>query len=78
MTAPGSRFREIFKALAPFALGVGIWFTPIPEGLTREAWHLFAIFAAAIFAVIINALPLLTSALLAGSFAVLSATVEPA
>ena len=78
MNAPDSRFREILKALAPFALALGIWFVPIPEGLTREAWHLFAIFAAAIFAVIINAFPLLTSALLAGSFAVLSATVDPA
>ena len=78
MNATDSRVRETLKALAPFALALGIWFVPIPEGLTREAWHLFAIFAAAIFAVIINAFPLLTAALLAGSFAVLSATVDPA
>jgi len=62
---------------APFALAVAIWLVPIPAGLTHEAWHLFAIFAAAIFAVIINALPLLTAALLAGSFAVLSGTLDP-
>lgn len=78
MNAPASRFRETVKALAPFALALGIWFAPIPEGLTSEAWHLFAIFAAAIFAVIINAFPLLTAALLAGAFAVLSETVDPA
>lgn len=65
------------KILAPFALAIAIWFAPIPEGLTEAAWHLFAIFAAAIFAVIINALPLLTSALLAGSMSVLTQTLDP-
>ena len=78
MSASTSRLKKTLVTLAPFALGVALWLTPIPEGLTREAWHLFAIFAAAIFAVIINAFPLLTSALLAGSFAVLSETVDPA
>jgi len=68
---------EKLKTLAPFALAIAIWFTPIPEGLTEAAWHLFAIFAAAIFAVIINALPLLTSALLAGSMSVLTQTLDP-
>ena len=65
------------KVVATFTLAIGIWFAPIPEGLTREAWHLFAIFAAAIFAVIVNALPLLTSALLAGSVAILTDTIDP-
>ena len=32
----------------PFALALGIWFTPVPGGLTAPAWHLFAIFAGAI------------------------------
>ncbi|MEF8700177.1 MAG: DASS family sodium-coupled anion symporter [Candidatus Accumulibacter sp. UW26] len=68
----------LLKQSAPMLLAIGIWFAPVPEGLTREAWHLFAIFAAAIFAVIINALPLLTAALLAGSVAVLSETLDPA
>jgi ABC-type lipoprotein release transport system permease subunit len=65
MSASASRLKKTLVTLAPFALGAALWLTPIPEGLTREAWHLFAIFAAAIFAVIINAFPLLTSALLA-------------
>jgi DASS family divalent anion:Na+ symporter len=71
-------WRQTLKSLAPFALALGIWFAPVPEGLTREAWHLFAIFAAAIFAVIVNAFPLLTSALLAGAAVVLTETVDPA
>jgi DASS family divalent anion:Na+ symporter len=65
------------RTAAPVLLAVGIWLAPIPEGLTREAWRLFAIFAAAIFGVIVNALPLLTSALLAGSIAILTGTLDP-
>ena len=49
-----------------------------PGGLTREAWHLFAVFAAAIFAVIVNAFPLLTASLLAVGAVVLTGTVDPA
>ena len=77
MNPTQSRLRHYAKTIAPFALAAGIWFAPIPEGLTREAWHLFAIFAAAIFAVIINALPLLTAALLAGSITILTQTLDP-
>ena len=36
-----------------------------PGRADQEAWHLFAVFAAAIFAVIVNAFPLLTASLLA-------------
>ena len=59
-------FRKLGKQALACALVFGIWFSPIPAGLTREAWHLFAVFAAAIFAVIVNAFPLLTASLLAG------------
>src|SRR5580693_2818622 len=78
MTAPTSRLRSLLKQVLSFALAFGIWVVPIPAGLTKEAWHLFAIFAAAIFAVILNSFPLLTSSLLAVSAAVLTRTVDPA
>lgn len=69
--------RSIYLGLAAtLGLGLGLWFWPVPEGLGRDAWQLFAIFAAAIFAIIFNALPLLTAALLAGSLAVLTQTVD--
>src|SRR2546429_9755498 len=58
VTALGSR-RALLGRLATFALALGLWFTPIPSGLTSQAWHLFAIFAAAIFSVIVTAFPLL-------------------
>ncbi len=73
-----SRWPRGVLPLVVVAYGVGLWFVPVPDGLTRESWHLFTIFSATIFAVIINALPLLTAALLAGALAVLTDTVDPA
>jgi len=60
------------------ALAVGLWLLPPPEGLTREAWHLFALFASAIVAVVADALPILTASLAAVSIAVLTRTLTPA
>ncbi len=73
-----TEFRRRLMRAIPFVLAIGIWLWPIPAGLTREAWHLFAVFAAAIVAVIFNSFPLLTASLLAVSAAVLTGTVDPA
>ncbi len=70
--------RKLLARGAALAVALGIWFAPVPEGLTPRAWHLFAIFGAAIFSVIVNAFPLLTAAMLALAAAVLSGTVAPA
>ena len=48
MIAPGMLIR---RAL-PFALAIGIWFAPVPAGLTAPAWQLFAVFVAAIASVL--------------------------
>src|SRR5260370_15749518 len=77
MKAGQTSFRSLLKHAIAFDLAVAIWFTPIPAVLTKEAWHLFAIFAAAIFAVILNSFPLLTASLLAVAAAVLTRTVAP-
>src|SRR6266481_4675611 len=77
MKAGTTSLRSLLKQALSFALAFAIWFAPIPAGLTKEAWHLFAIFAAAIFAVILNSFPLLTASLLAVSAAVLTRTVDP-
>jgi DASS family divalent anion:Na+ symporter len=76
-TAPAD-FRKLGKQALTCALVFGIWFSPIPAGLTREAWHLFAVFAAAIFSVVVNAFPLLTASLLAVGAVVLTGAVDPA
>ena len=70
--------RRLGKQVTSFAIAFGVWFSPIPAGLTADAWHLFAVFAAAIFAVISSAFPLLTSSLLASGAVVLTGTLEPA
>jgi len=59
-------------------LTVALWFTPVPAGLTAPAWHLFALFAGAIAAVIAGALPILTAAIVAVAVAVLTRTLPAA
>ena len=78
MSVPAEELRTLVKRAVPFALTLGIWFTPVPAGLTEPAWHLFAIFAGAIVAVIVDAFPLLTAATLAVAAAVLTGTITPA
>ena len=56
-------------------VGLLIWFTPTPQGLETQAWHLFAIFITAIFAVIINAMPIFTSSIIALATVVLTGTL---
>lgn len=66
------------KPAVPFAIALGIWFWPVPAGLTSPAWHLFAVFAAAIGSVLIGAFPLLTASMLAVGAIVLTGTITPA
>ena len=74
---PRSR-TPLVARLATLALALGIWFSPVPEGLTAPAWHLFALFVAAIFAVVIGAFPILTASIFALAAAVLTGTLAPA
>jgi len=64
--------------LATVALALVIWLVPPPEGLTVPAWHLFALFVAAIFSVIVGAFPILTASIFAAAAAVLTGTLTPA
>ena len=68
----------LVRQALPFVLALGIWFAPVPAGLTAPAWHLFAIFVAAIASVLIGAFPLLTSTMLAVATVVLTGTISPA
>ena len=69
--------RKVLARAATLFVAVGIWLCPVPEGLTAAAWHLFALFAAAIFAVVVDALPILTASVLALAAAVLTGTLAP-
>ncbi|MBL8415055.1 MAG: DASS family sodium-coupled anion symporter [Propionivibrio sp.] len=68
----------LLKRAAPFAIAIGIWFAPVPAGLTAPAWHLFAVFAAAIVSVLLGAFPLLTAAMIAVGTVVLTGAITPA
>jgi DASS family divalent anion:Na+ symporter len=74
MIAPGM----LLKGAAPFLIALGIWFIPVPAGLTAPAWHLFAIFVAAIACVLLGAYPLLTASMIAVGAVVLTGTITPA
>ena len=74
MTAPGL----LVKRAAPFAIAIGIWFSPVPAGLTAAAWHLFAVFISAIACVLLGSFPLLTASMIAVATIVLTRTITPA
>ncbi|HEY6548125.1 MAG TPA: DASS family sodium-coupled anion symporter [Vicinamibacteria bacterium] len=78
MTAAGAEPRTLLARGAVLALVLGLWFGPVPEGLSPAAWHLFALFLAAIAAVVVGAFPILTSSVLALAAAVLTGTLAPA
>jgi DASS family divalent anion:Na+ symporter len=78
MSLVGAARGLLVKRGVSLLLFLGIWFTPVPAGLTREAWHLFAIFVSAIVSVILAAFPLLTAAMLAVALTVITGTVAPA
>ena len=69
--------RDWIARAATVALGVGVWFWPPPAGVSTQAWHLFAVFGAAIFCLIVGAWPILTTSVLALSIAVLTGTLSP-
>jgi divalent anion:Na+ symporter, DASS family len=78
VTAAGAGRRTLLARGAVLVLVLGLWFSPAPEGLAPAAWHLFALFVAAIVAVVVGAFPILTSSILALAAAVLTGTLAPA
>jgi DASS family divalent anion:Na+ symporter len=68
--------KRLIARVVTVALALGLWFSPAPEGLEPVAWHLFALFVAAIASVVIGAFPILTSSVLALAAAVLSGTLS--
>jgi DASS family divalent anion:Na+ symporter len=68
--------RHYLKLATVLVFGLFFWFFPTPEGLTSQAWHLFAVFITAIFAVIINAMPIFTSSIIALAAVVLTGTLS--
>jgi divalent anion:Na+ symporter, DASS family len=78
MTNPGADRKSVVTRIVTCAFALGLWFSPVPEGLAPAAWHLFALFAAAILSVVIGAFPILTASVLALAIAGLTGTLSPA
>lgn len=51
----GAKFKPSILILA---MALGLWFSPVPTGLTTEAWHLFAIFITSIVCIVAKPLPM--------------------
>ncbi len=89
---PDQTHKQHILQIAVLLFGLILWFIPIPSGLESYirqlpssdlqftpimAWHLFAVFITAIFAVILKAMPIFTSSILGVSAAVLTGTLTP-
>ncbi|WP_292010979.1 anion permease [Chryseobacterium sp.] len=60
-----------------FAFALIIWFIPTPQGVSADAWHLFAIFAATILGIILKAAPMGTMCMMAIGFTALTQVLAP-
>ena len=49
---------KLGKTLVTILVGVVIWFSPIPAGITPQGWHMLAIFVATILGFILNPMPI--------------------
>jgi DASS family divalent anion:Na+ symporter len=72
-----TRHRTLVARVATAVLVAILWLAAPPEGLTVQAWRLFALFAGAIFSVVVGALAILTASVLAVASAVLSGLLKP-
>ena len=52
------------RLLSLVVIGVILWFSPIPDGLSEQAWHMMTIFVVTVLSLIIAPLPLGAMALM--------------
>ena len=65
-------FRQALLWGLTLGTGLLLWFMPVPEGLTLQAWRLFAVFFTTILSIILNLMPIFVASILALSVTVLS------
>jgi DASS family divalent anion:Na+ symporter len=68
--------RVPWKLIVPVALGLVVWFLPVPEGLTPKAWRMLAIFVGTIAGIIAAPLPMSVIAIIGATVAVLTDVIE--
>jgi DASS family divalent anion:Na+ symporter len=67
--------QQHYKQLFVLLFATLLWFSPLPDGLTLQAWHLFAIFISIILAVIIEATSIFTASIIGLGFVILTHTL---
>lgn len=70
--------KNMRNGLITIAIGIVIWFLPVPTGLKPQAWHLFAIFVATIVGFILQPLPIGALAFISLGFAGIMKILTPA
>jgi DASS family divalent anion:Na+ symporter len=68
----------LLRGAITVAIAVGLWFSPMPAGVTERAWHLFAIFIATVAGLILQPLPLGAIVLIATTLTMITHTLSPA
>ena len=76
MTGEGRRW-TVAAQVVTAAVVMALWWSTPPQELTLQTWRLFALFAGAIIAVVVGALPILTASILSMSAAVLTGLLAP-
>lgn len=67
---------QLRPLLITVAVGLLLWFIPVPQGLEVKAWHLFAIFVATIVGLIVKPLPMGAVAVLGISACAVTGTLS--
>lgn len=66
----------LIKHVSIIFFGFALWFSPYPDELKPEAWHLFAIFITTIAAVVFNVLSIFNASILALAITILTGTLN--
>ena len=69
---------DLQKGLFTVAVGVILWFLPVPAGLKPQAWHMFAMFVATIVGFILHPLPIGAIAFIACALSGFIKLIKPA
>ena len=68
---------RLTRGILVIALMAVLWYVPVPQGLSLQAWHLFAIFAATILGFILQPIPLGGVAIAAIALSGLTGVLKP-